>query len=180
MSTFDRPTSTVMGSRAGFLDIILQIVRSMLRFLSNYKIMALSPEVIGESHNVTLMCTVIYFPLQFLVSMDNFSLIPCNLINWFTVFKVTGIYPNLSSFQIEDYSTSWLISPLHILGSFQLLFSSRVTRSVNQNQKRYTVTYLNFFFIKQWFNSYLTACCHISRKELECSQIQRDIWCVLT
>ena len=40
MSTFDRPTSTVMGSRAGFLDIILQIVRSMLRFLSNYKIMS--------------------------------------------------------------------------------------------------------------------------------------------
>lgn len=63
MSTFDRPTSTVMGSRAGFLDIILQIVRSTLRFLSNYKIMALSPEVIGESHNVTLMCTVIYFSL---------------------------------------------------------------------------------------------------------------------
>lgn len=46
MSTFDRPTSTVTGSRAGFLDIILQIVRSMLRFLSNYKITALSPEVI--------------------------------------------------------------------------------------------------------------------------------------
>lgn len=77
--------------------------------------------------------------------MENFSLISCNLINWFTVLKVTGIYPNLSPFQIEDYSTSWLTSPLHILGSFQLLCSSRVTRTVNQNWNRYTVTYLNFF-----------------------------------